>query len=150
MTFDVEEERAGLVGNLRGKLQQGNGGLAQVVEGGLGLLVVGRHGRGGQGFDFGAQVGLGLDDRPEPEASQRLDEQHHRVLRLTHQLEHEARDANRKKIFRAGFLGVFVALRDQADDLVLRQGVVDELERGRPAQRQRDDGAGEHHDAANR
>ena len=148
--LDVGQDDARLLGDFRRKVEQRDGGLAQVVERRLRLLVVLRRVHGRQNLHLRAQEGLGLDVVLDRHAAQRLHEQDNRAVRLAHELEHLAGDADAEKVARAGLVFLLAALGDEADHLALRQGVVDELDGGGPADGQRHDRAGEHDHAADR
>jgi hypothetical protein len=66
-----------------------------------------------------------LPNSADRKTAQRLHNDHDMVIRLAQQFQHHRRRANLVKILHRRLIIALVALREQADDLVLRQRFVE-------------------------
>ena len=147
---DVHQHQPRLFGHVWRHFQQVNGRFAQVIDRRDGLGIGRSAGIDEQRFHSRAQEWFRLDDLAQVEAARGLHEQHDRAVRLAHQLEHLAGDADR--IYRSSgrrFLVLLGALRHQADGFRLcgSDSSTSLSALGRP-KRKGHDGARENHDAA--
>ena len=103
-----------------------------------------------QEFDFGRQIGRCLSNFANGKTPQPLRDHDHVAVGLAQQFQDDDRRSDLVEISHIGLLFRFVALRDEANDLVLRQRFVQQLNRRWSLHIEGRNGAGKNDKAAHR
>ncbi len=145
--IDAANERAGLIRRVRGQVEQMRRRIAQVSKGCLPLL--GRRRLNGiEQRDFRANKRISGNNLAQRKPAQPLHQRDHMVVGLAQEFEHHCGRAHPVNILRPRILLAFIPLRDQSDDLALRERLIEQLDGGGAAHVEGGDRAGKNNEVA--